>query len=94
MDTMKISNDINGNPRLVVHFFELLTEQEQRDIDRAHRGGEIGASINAMYEAALKKAKSIGGKKYHTKHFGGGIVFQAYNGKELANRINEIKGGV
>jgi hypothetical protein len=91
MNTMKISNDINGNPRLVVHFFELLTEQEQLDIDRTHRGGEIGANINAMYEAALKKAKKIGGKQYRGKNFGGGIVFQAYNEKELTNRINEVK---
>ena len=31
------------------------------------------------YEKALAKAKLFGGKKYRTKHYGGGIVFSTYN---------------
>ena len=32
------------------------------------------------YAEAVKVAKKlIGGKKYHTKSYGGGIVFQSYN---------------
>lgn len=33
----------------------------------------------ANYAAALAAAKTIGGKKYHNRQFGGGIVFQAYD---------------
>ena len=29
------------------------------------------------YAEAVKLANKIGGRKYHTKNFGGGIVFQA-----------------
>ena len=31
------------------------------------------------FDAALNKARKIGGKKYRAKWFGGGIVFQSYN---------------
>lgn len=30
------------------------------------------------YEQALRAAKRIGGKRFHNRQFGGGIVFQAY----------------
>lgn len=30
------------------------------------------------YDQAIKAANAIGGRKYHTKQFGGGLVFQAY----------------
>ena len=36
-------------------------------------------SIDNDYDIALQKAKTIGGKKYHNKSYGGGIVFQSYN---------------
>lgn len=39
------------------------------------------------YEDALKRAKTIGGRKYHTKSYGGGIVFQSYNIKETEKDI-------
>lgn len=35
--------------------------------------------IHNDYETALKIAKTIGGKKYNTKSFGGGICIQSYN---------------
>ena len=37
------------------------------------------SSIAPTYEAAIEKARKIGGKKYNAKWFGGGIVFQSYN---------------
>jgi hypothetical protein len=43
------------------------------------------------YETAVKLANTIGGKKYHTKQYGGGIVFQSYNIEDTASHINEIK---
>jgi len=31
------------------------------------------------YEEAIRKANSIGGRKFHNKQYGGGLVFQSYN---------------
>ena len=45
------------------------------------------------YEVALKRAKKIGGKKYHNKKYGGGIVFQSYNNRILAEKIKELVSG-
>jgi hypothetical protein len=36
---------------------------------------------------ALSKARKIGGKKFHNKQFGGGVVFQCYNTESLVNEI-------
>ena len=33
------------------------------------------------YSDAIQAANKIGGRKYHNKTFGGGIVFQAYEGE-------------
>ena len=47
-------------------------------------------NIADNYETAVKIANKIGGRKYHTKKYGGGIVFQSYNIKETERRINEL----
>ena len=39
----------------------------------------------ADYKLALSRARKLGGKKYHTKAFGGGIVFASYD----LDRINK-----
>ena len=63
----KVTNDVNGNPRYVVHFTE----------------------IDNDYDTAIKKANKIGGRKYHTKSYGGGIVFGSiYNVEKLVEKIN------
>ena len=69
MEFTRIKNDVNGNPRYVIHFLE----------------------IDNDYKTAVKKANKIGGRKYHTKSYGGGIVFQSYNLTNLENNINELK---
>lgn len=43
------------------------------------------------YEKALKLAKTLGGRKYNNKSYGGGIVFQSYNIDSLAKSIVELK---
>ncbi len=43
------------------------------------------------YATALNLAREIGGKKFHNKQYGGGIVFQSYNVQDLEKRILEIK---
>lgn len=43
------------------------------------------------YSEALKIAKKIGGKKFHNKQFGGGIVIQSYNLRNDIEDINNLK---
>jgi hypothetical protein len=76
----RINNDVNGNPRFVVHFYDLLTDIE-------------GLNLNILerYELALQKARKVGGKMYRGKDFGGGIVFQSYN---ITETINKAKGAI
>lgn len=67
--------DINGNPRYVCHYTLLLTEAEANDntnIWTVYQGMTRG------YHIAVDRAHKIGGRKYHTKSYGGGIVFQGY----------------
>ena len=62
----RINNDVNGNPRYVCHFLNIPNLDKSLD-------------ISSQYAQAVKKANAIGGRKYHTKKYGGGIVFQSYN---------------
>lgn len=77
----RINNDTNGNPRYVIHFLSLLPE----NIDNV-----FNLSIDGKYNYALSIAKKIGGKKFHNKKFGGGIVFQSYNLQDLCDKINKL----
>lgn len=47
-------------------------------------------NIADNYHEAIIKAHKIGGRKYHNKSYGGGIVFQSYNIEDTAKRIKEI----
>jgi hypothetical protein len=71
----KINNDLNGNPRFVVHFLDLLNEGERQGLD-----------VLQSFDLAVKKARKVGGKVYRGKDFGGGIVFQSYNIQETINK--------
>ena len=76
----RIKGDVNGNPRYVIHFLQLLTEKEKSD----------DSNIKERYGIAVKRANKIGGRKYHTKAYGGGIVFQSYNLYETIKHIEEL----
>jgi hypothetical protein len=81
-DFTRIRNDVNGNPRHVCHFMQL-------DV----HGWQSNIGLSDRYAIACKLANSIGGKKYHTKAYGGGIVFQEYGGsclQTLCDRINAL----
>ena len=80
-DFTRIRNDINGNPRHVCHFLHLDVHGWQSNIE-----------VSARYAIACKLANTIGGKKYHTKGYGGGIVFRGGAGglHTLCDRINAI----
>ena len=75
-DFTSINNDSYGNPRFVIHFLNISTEN---------------ASVKNMYDEALNKTKSLGGKKFHNKQYGGGIVFSTYNLESLIKQLNELK---
>lgn len=83
-DLTRVNNDINGNPRYVIHFFALLTDKEK---DHDYHSG----SIDNRYNVAIARAKSsFGGKKFHNKQYGGGIVFQSYNTQVELDLINAL----
>lgn len=79
----RIDNDTNGNPRFVCHYLSLLTHEEilaSRDV------------TGDKYSIALARAKKIGGKKFHNKQYGGGIVFQSYCLDNETRLIAELTG--
>lgn len=78
-DFTKIKHDVNGNPRYVCHFLHLDTH-----------GMHSGIDLSQRYVIALALARTLGGKKFHNKQYGGGIVFQCFNLSELCKRINEL----
>lgn len=65
----RVNNDVNGNPRYVIHFLNIADN----------------------YSDALKIAKKFGGKKFHNKQYGGGIVIQSYNLQNDIELINNLK---
>ena len=77
MEFTRINNDTNGNPRYVTHFLNIPINGE-------------GLTIDEKYNQAVKKANKIGGRKYHTKAYGGGIVFQSYNLHNLEASIKNL----
>lgn len=80
-DFKRIKNDINGNPRYVCHFLAL-------DIHGTDKG--IGFGVSDRYALACKLANKAGGRKYHNKSYGGGIVFQSYSLDQLCNCLNKL----
>jgi len=81
VELIRINRDVNGNPRYVTHFLNLLSDKEQDTF------------THLAYIKAVNKARSIGGKKYRGKEFGGGIVFQSYDAKQLQKDIISLRNG-
>ena len=78
-DFTRVKNDVNGNPRYVCHFLHLDVHGWQSDL-----------SVSERYAIAINLANTLGGRKFHNKQYGGGIVFRCvYNLRELCDRINE-----
>ena len=63
----------------MVHFLNFITDADK------------GMDVSTKYELALKRSRALGGKKYHNKQYGGGIVFQSYNISDLKQSICDIK---
>lgn len=83
----RVNNDVNGNPRYVCHFLELITDEDRKAAE-ANKSDIF--SISTLYNIAVKKANKIGGRKYHNKKYGGGIVFQSYNIGQTERDIKAI----
>ncbi len=71
----RVNNDVNGNPRFVVHFIHITPDRYDKE------------DISDSYKHTIKFANKLGGKKYHNKQYGGGIVFQSYNLKHTEDFI-------
>lgn len=84
IEFVRINNDVNGNPRYVCHFFDLLKANER---NQSSKEFDLKMSLEQRYFIALLRARTIGGKKFHNKQYGGGIVFQSYNIGETAQEI-------
>jgi hypothetical protein len=79
------TNDINGNPRYAVHFNAMFSDNEYTTQILRSEG------VEERYVKAVFRAKKIGGKKFHNKQFGGGIIFQCYNTRTLAEQIVSLQ---
>lgn len=87
----QVNNDVNGNSRYVCHFTNLLTQQDREELPLSDSPTfKVIDNIAARYNRALQRAKKIGGRKFHNKQYGGGIVFAGLNPQQIAQRIEEI----
>lgn len=89
----KVNRDVNGNPRYVTHFLNIITDKDKEQLEEDFKltlQQNPFKRISLLYDLAVSKARKIGGKKYRGKEFGGGIVFQSYNTNELLKELNEL----
>ena len=81
MEITRVKNDVNGNGRYVVHFLDCCTREE------------LDANTPAKYESALHRMRKIGGRKFHNRQYGGGIIFQEPAGPDqLRADIEKLTG--
>ena len=79
-DFTRINNDVNGNPRYVIHFLKCEPDSWKSE------------PLGFRYSNVCKLMNKIGGRKFHNKSYGGGIVFQSYSLDETIAHIERIKG--
>lgn len=87
IEVTRVNNDINGNPRRVVHFLSFINRKDDEEL--APNGNRLHG-LHDLYERALKRARKIGGRKFHNRQYGGGIVFQSYDDNELRKDIAQL----
>lgn len=78
----RVNNDTNGNSRFVCHFLPFVRDMAGK-----------GWGTESLYKLACKRANTLGGRKFHNKQFGGGIVFQTYESllPQLEQRILDLQ---
>jgi hypothetical protein len=75
----RVNNDVNGNPRFVVHFLSIMPKKFD------------DGDIQTMYDRTVKWANKLGGRKFHNRQYGGGIVFQSYSLPETEKYILQLQ---
>jgi hypothetical protein len=83
----RIPADTFGNGRFATHFLDWLAPAEIREA--AQRSTRLGSHLSELYELALKRARKVGGRKYHNKSYGGGIALQAYGRDDVISAITQ-----
>lgn len=77
----RVNSDVNGNPRYVAHFLQCAPR------------AWLDAPEPVSYQAVINLMRKIGGRKYHNKQYGGGIVFQG-DTAEIERNIKEVLNGL
>jgi len=90
IDFKRINKDVNGNPRYVCHYSEFTTDKDRENFPYKQQIFKVNDYLDNLYKIALNRAKTLGGRKFHNKQYGGGIVFQSYNIIYLQNSIFEL----
>jgi len=87
IDFTRINNDTNGNPRYVCHFLAFCVPSDNDKFT----GLDF---LSRKYELALSRSRQFGGRKFHNKQYGGGIVFNSYNIRGLSENIEAFVKGL
>lgn len=78
MNFIRIENDINGNPRYILHVLDVINLED--------------LTLSENYDTAEMILKKIGVKKYRKKGYEYNFVFQSYNigstKKEIESYVN------
>jgi len=83
MEYKRVNNDINGNPRYVFHFLDCIPERERVGVD--------AWEVSRLFYRTLNIMKTLGGRKYRGKDFGGGIVFKSHDIDGTIAKIKALK---
>jgi hypothetical protein len=85
----RVNNDVNGNPRYVIHFLDCAPDAWTGENARNNH-----YALTERYAWTCKLMNTVGGRKFHNKQFGGGIVFQSYSLPETIAAIERAKATV
>jgi hypothetical protein len=87
----RVDCDNDGNSRYVVHFLNFITKEDKaKAYELSMTCRPFNFQTHYEYEIAVNKARTIGGKRYKAKHYGGGIVFTSNSKQALAESIAEL----
>lgn len=85
MEITEINSNSKGHPRYVVHWLSCEPE-EGCDALRSR------LTLTERYERVLREARKVGGKRFHCREYGGGVVFVSFNPQQdVLDRVEKIK---
>ena len=77
----RVNSDVNGNPRFAIHFLNCEPD----------KWADYDLTLTERYARVCKLMNTIGGRKFHNKQYGGGIVFQSYNLADTWKHIERVR---